>query len=572
MQISNVQIADIFTQLAELLEIQGYNAFKITAYKNAAREIRNLGISLSSKIENGDDISKLPHIGAHIAKKIAEIVKTGKLNKLEKLKKTFPPHILELFRVEGIGAKRAKILYEALHVSSLKELEKAAKEHRIRGLEGFGEKLEQKILDKTLFAKKIGRRFMYSVAEPYADDMKIYLEKSEDILKVTIAGSFRRRKDTVGDLDIVATSKETRKAIDYFVKYSGIKDVILHGDTRATVVLKGDLQVDFRCVQDSCYGSALHYFTGSRSHVLAIRKMALKRGLKINEYGIFENNHKIAGLSEKDIYETMGFAYIEPELRENRGEFKASKEGKLPCIIAKEDIKGDLHMHTVFSDGQNSIEEMAKAAKKLGYSYIAITDHSKHIAITHGMDEKKLAKQIDDIDKLNEKLNGITILKSIEVDILEDGSLAMSNSLLKELDLVVGGIHDNFNLSTKEQTKRVLKAMDNPCFNILAHPTGRLINQREAYGLDMELLFKEAIQKGCFFEINSQPQRLDLNDIYAKIGKDMGVKFVISTDSHNKESLSYMKYGIFQARRGWLEKKDVINSLSLRGLRKMLKR
>ena len=305
--------------------------------------------------------------------------------------------------------------------------------------------------------------------------------------------ALEEEKDTVGDLDMVATSKKPKKAIDYFVQYPEIKDIVLHGDTRSTIILKNNIQVDFRCVQDDSYGSALHYFTGSRAHVIAIRKLAEKRDLKINEYGIFRGEQSVSGSSEKDIYKTMGFSYIAPELRENRGELEASKEGKLPHLISQEDMRGDLHMHTTYSDGQNSIEEMAKAAMKLGYEYVAITDHSKHLTIVHGMDEKKLRLQLDEIDKINEKLKDITILKSIEVDILEDGSLAMSDSLLKELDLVVAGIHDKFNLSTDKQMKRVLKAMDNPYFNILAHPTGRLINQREAYNLDMEFIKLEEV-------------------------------------------------------------------------------
>ncbi len=572
MAISNVEIADIFTHLAELLEIQGYNTFKIIAYKNAAREIANLGSSIARMVEEGDDISKLPSIGNHIAEKIREIVKTGKLTQLETLQKKFPSHILDLLKVEGIGPKRAKILHDTLHINSLEELMRAAKEHKIRELDGFSDKIEQKILDKTMFAKKIGKRFMYSVAEPHANAILDYMQKSKDILKVLVAGSFRRRKDTVGDLDMIATSKNPKKVIDYFVQYPDVKDIVLHGDTRSTIILKSNIQVDFRCVQEDSYGSALHYFTGSRAHVLAIRKLAVQRDLKINEYGIFRGKQSISGPSEEDIYKTMGFSYIEPELRENRGELEASRRGELPHLINQEDMRGDLHMHTTYSDGQNSIEEMARAAMRYGYEYIAITDHSKHLSIVHGMDEKKLRTQLDEIDRLNEKLKDITILKSIEVDILEDGSLAMSNSLLKELDLVVAGVHDKFNLSSKQQTKRILKAMENPYFTILAHPTGRLINQREAYSLNMELLFKETVQRGCFLEINSQPKRLDLDDIYAKIAKDLGVSFSISTDSHNERSLYYMKYGIYQARRGWIEKKNVINTLPLNKLKEILKR
>lgn len=570
MTISNVEIATIFEQLAHLLEIQGENPFKIRAYENAAREIRNMASSLSQMVKDKIDISKLPTIGEHIALKIIEIVHTGKLSKLEKLKKSFPSHILDILKIEGIGPKRAKILYESLHVGSLDDLRKAALNHRIRELNGFNEKIEKNIIDKTILAKKIKKRFMYSVVEPHAKALVAYLEKSKDIIKVLVAGSFRRRKDTVGDIDMVGTSKNPSKVIDYFMKYPDIKNIILHGDTRSTFILKNNIQVDFRCVQEDSYGSALHYFTGSRSHVLAIRNIAVDRNLKINEYGIYKDEQKIAGLSEVKMYKTMGFSYIEPELRENRGELEASSKGKLPHLINQEDIKGDLHMHTVYSDGQNSIREMVKTAQKKGYKYIAITDHSKHIGIVNGMDEAKLAKQIDEIDEINESIKGIVILKSIEVDILEDGTLAMSNDMLKKLDLVVAGVHDKFDLSKKKQTQRILRAIENPYVSILAHPTGRLINQREPYDLDMDMLFKKVKQRGCFLEINAQPQRLDLNDIYVKFAKDIGIKFAISTDSHNSASLVYMKYGIYQARRGWVEKKDVINTLSLSKLKQIL--
>ncbi len=570
MTISNIEIAGIINQLADLLEIQSYNAFKIRAYRNAAREIENIASDLSQMVKDKVDITELPAIGEHIAQKIIEIVTTGKLSKLEDLKKSFPPHILDILKIEGIGPKRAKVLYETLHIGSFEDLRKAALAHKIRELDGFDEKLEKKILEKTVLAKKIGKRFMYSVAEPHAKALVAYLEKSRDILKVLAAGSFRRRKETVGDLDIIATSKNPVVVMKYFVKYPDVKEIVSQGDTRSTVILNNDMQVDFRCVQEESYGAALHYFTGSKSHNIAIRKMAIDKGLKVNEYGIFKGEQKIAGLSEEEMYKTMGFSYIEPELRENRGELEAAKEGKLPHLIDLEDIRGDLHMHTTYSDGQNSIKEMAEFAKKRGYEYIAITDHSKHLAIVHGMDESRLREQIEEIDKINEILDDITILKSIEVDILEDGSLALPDTVLKELDMVVAGVHDKFNLSSEKQTQRILKAMENPYFSILAHPTGRLINEREAYKVDMNLLFKEVKKRGCFLEINAQPKRLDLNDIYAKSAKEMGIKFAISTDSHNKVSMQYIKYGIFQARRGWIEKKDVINALSLRELKKIL--
>ena len=539
MILSNAEIASIFNQLADLLEIKGENPFKIRAYRNAARTIENLGTDLNKMLEDGMDISQIPTIGKQIALKIEEIIKTGKLAKLETLKRDFPLHLLDLLKIEGIGPKKAKVLYEKLHVSSLEDLQKAAKTHQIRTLKGFGEKLENKILKGTLLAKKEGKRFMYSVAEPYADALETYLKNFKGALQVIVAGSFRRRKETVGDLDILTTSDNPALLINYFVKHPDIKEIISHGDTRSTVILKNELQVDLRCVAKESYGAALHYFTGSKSHNIAIRIMARDRGMKVNEYGVFKGEKKIAGSTEEEVYKSVGMDYIEPELRESRGEHRAAIAGKLPKLITEEDIRGDLHMHTLYSDGHNSISEMAEAAKNRGYSYIALTDHSKHMSIVHGLDEKRLRKQMQEIDRLNETLKGITILKSIEVDILEDGTLALPNSLLKELDLVVGAVHDKFNLSQKMQTQRILKAMDNPYFNILAHPTGRLIGEREGYKLNMKQLFEGVKQRGCFLEINAQPKRLDLNDIYTKKAKEAGIRFAISTDAHNAASLHY---------------------------------
>lgn len=572
MIISNIEIAAIFDQLADLLEIKGENPFKVIAYRNAVRTIENIGTDLSKMIKDGVDLAEIPTIGESIAKKIEEIVKTGELSKLEELKRSFPPHLLDLLNIKGIGPKRTKILYENLQISSLEELKQAAIDHKIRDLEGFDEKLEQMILEGTQLAKKEGKRFLYSIAEPHANDITSYMKNSKEVSKAIIAGSFRRKKETIGDLDLLVTSNDPAHVIKHFIRYPDIKEVISQGITKSTVILNNDLQVDLRCVPDESYGATLHYFTGSKSHNVTIRKIAIEMGLKVNEYGIFKGKEKIAGATEKEIYKTVGLVYIEPELRENRGELEAAARRKLPDLVNIKDIKGDLHTHTTYSDGQNSIIEMAEAAKKLGYEYLAVTDHSKYLAIYNGMDEKRLRQQIEEIDKINEKLDGITLLKSIEVDILEDGSLALNNDILKELDLVVGGLHEKLALSQDKQTKRILKAMDNPYFNILAHPTGRLIGEREACDIDMELLFKEAKARGCFLEINAQPKRLDLNDVHAKYAKEAGVKFAISTDAHNIATLEYMRYGIFQARRGWIEKKDVINTLSLDKLKKTLRR
>ena len=572
MVVSNAEIASIFTQLADLLEIRGEDPFRTRAYRNAARTIGNLGKDLSKMVEEGEDISKLPTIGERIAAKIKEIVETGRLAKLEYLKHDFPPHLLDILTVEGIGPKRAKILYQELHIDSLDALKQAAESHRISKLKGFSEGLEQKILHATLLAKKEGKRFLYAVIEPHALALEHYLKAYKGAEQVTVAGSFRRRKETVGDLDVLTTSKDPAKLINYFVAYPAVKEIVSHGDTRSTVILKNDLQVDLRCVKEESYGAALHYFTGSKSHNIAIRVMAKEQGMKVNEYGLFKDEKKIAGATETEMYEGVGLRYIEPELRESRGEHTAARQNRLPKLIEEDQIRGDLHMHTHYSDGHNNIKEMALAAKKREYGYIAITDHSKHMSIVHGMDEKRAMEQMEEIDRLNEELKGITILKSVELDILEDGSLALPDSVLKEMDFVVAAVHDHFSLTQKMQTKRILRALENPYVKILAHPTGRLIGEREPYKINMKQLYKGIMDNGCFLEINAQPKRLDLNDIYAKRAKEAGVRFAISTDAHNAASLDYMRYGVYQARRGWLEEKDVINTLSLSALKKVLKR
>ncbi|SFV69550.1 DNA polymerase X family [hydrothermal vent metagenome] len=570
MVVSNAEIASIFTQLADLLEIRGEDPFRTRAYRNAARTIGNLGKDLSKMVQEGEDISKLPTIGERIAAKIKEIVETGRLAKLEYLKHDFPPHLLDILTVEGIGPKRAKILYQELHIDSLDALKQAAESHRISKLKGFSTGLEQKILHATLLAKKEGKRFLYAVIEPHALALEHYLKAYKGAEQVTVAGSFRRRKETVGDLDVLTTSKDPAKLIDYFVAYPAVKEIVSHGDTRSTVILKNDLQVDLRCVKEESYGAALHYFTGSKSHNIAIRIMAKEQGMKVNEYGLFKDGKKIAGATETEMYEGVGLRYIEPELRESRGEHTAARQNRLPKLIEEDQMRGDLHMHTHYSDGHNSIKEMALAAKKRGYEYIAITDHSKHMSIVHGMDEKRAREQMEEIDRINEELKGITLLKSIEADILEDGSLALPDSVLGEMDFVVAAVHDHFGLTQKIQTKRILRALENPYVKILAHPTGRLIGEREPYKINMKQLYKGIMDNGCFLEINAQPKRLDLNDIYAKRAKEAGVRFAISTDAHNAASLDYMRYGVYQARRGWLERKDVINTLSLSALKKVL--
>ncbi|WP_457594282.1 DNA polymerase/3'-5' exonuclease PolX [Hydrogenimonas sp.] len=572
MSLSNSEIADLFNQMADLLQIKGENPFKVRAYRNAARTVQNLGKSLEDLHKKGMDLTKLPGIGADLSDAIEEILQTGKFSKLEKLKKELPQGLDKLLAIEGLGPKRIRQLYDAFGITSLEALAQKAESGEIYTLKGFGPKLVEKILKGVQLAKKAGHRFRFDVAKPFAEELKSYLSGFEGVMKVEVAGSYRRKKETVGDLDILVVAKNWESVTEWFVKYEKIKEVVSKGPTRSTVILRNDLQVDLRSVAGESYGSALHYFTGSKAHNIKIRKMAVERGWKINEYGVFDGKKRLGGESEEQLYSLMGMEYIEPELREDRGEVEAAVEHRLPDLVRLGDIKGDLHTHSKWSDGHATIEQMALAAKERGYSYLAVTDHSRHLTVAKGLDEKRIRKQWEEIDALNERLEGITVLKGIECDILEDGSMDLPDSVLKKLDVVLGAVHYKFNLSKKEQTRRVVKAMQNRYFNIFAHPTGRIIGHRNAYELDMSEIFAACKGEGVILEINAQPERLDLDDIYAKAAKEEGIRLAVSTDAHDTMSLDFMQYGLNQARRGWLQKSDLVNTLPLSALKKVLKK
>ena len=565
----NSEIAKTFLDLANLLDIKGENPFKVRAYKNAARVIEGLGESIEKMVYEGKDLTRLPGIGKEIAKKIQELVTTGKLRKLEEVKKEVPPSLLDLLSIEGLGAKKVHELYTKLGITNLKELQEAAKKHQISKLRGFGAKTEEKILKGMHLLKQEGIRFLYAVAKPIAQNLKAYLLQAPTIIKVVIAGSFRRGKESVGDLDILATAKEPALVIDYFTQYPDIIEIVVAGDTRATVVLKNMLQVDLRVVQDSSFGAALQYFTGSKDHTIALRNIAVDMGIKMNEYGVFKGDKLIANKDEIEVYKSIKLSYIEPELRENRGEIEAAAKNTLPKLITLQDIKGDLHMHSTFSDGIEEIKTMAFKAKKLGYEYIAISDHSASLAIAKGVDEKKLKAYIKEIEKIENEV-GIKIFKAMEVDILEDGSLGASDKILEQLDFAWAAVHSKFKLDKATQTKRILKALQSPFIKGIAHISGRIIAKREPMQLDYEAIFTLLAKEKKFLELNAQPERLDVTDIYAKKAKEMGVKFVINTDAHSSKQLEFMEFGINQARRGWLEAKDVINTLSLKEIEALL--
>jgi DNA polymerase (family 10) len=572
MAVHNREIAEIFDRLADLLEIEDANPFRVRAYRNASRIIGGLSQSVEQMLRAGEDLSDLPYIGEDLAHKIQTIVETGKLPLLEEVQTRVPGELSELMKIPGLGPKRVKTLYKALQIDSLDDLRHALESGQVRELEGFGEKSEEVLAASIGRLTGAERRTRWFDAEEIVQPLLAYLKKQKGLKQIDVAGSFRRRRETVGDLDILVTCKKGTPVADRFVKYEEVKEVISHGETRSTVILRSGMQVDLRVVPEVSYGAAMHYFTGSKAHNIAVRKLGVKRGLKINEYGVFKGEKRIAGPTEKEVFEQVELPFIEPELREDRGEIEAAAKGKLPELVELADICGDLHCHTKATDGQSSIEQMARAAAERGYAYIAITDHTQRVTMAKGLDAKRLAQQRQEIDRLNEKLDGIVILKGAEVDILEDGSLDLPAHALETLDFTVCAVHYNLGLSRSKQTERIIRAMDNPCFNVLAHPTGRLIDERDPYELDLDRVMQAASERGCFLEVNGQPSRLDLNDVYAKMAKDMKVKVAISTDAHSTAQLDYMRLGVGQARRGWLEAADVINTRSLRELKKLLAR
>jgi DNA polymerase (family 10) len=569
--IHNSDVADIFTQIADLLEIQGSNVFRVRAYRNAARTVTGLSQSVEDLVLRDVNLTRLPGIGKDLAEKIGEIVRTGGLSLLEKLKGELSPGLSDLMKIGGLGPKRVRILHDKLGITDLTSLKKAAAEEKIRKLPGFGEKTEQTIVEELERVTGEEKRMRISVAEEIADSLVEYLKKSRGVKEITIAGSYRRRKETVGDLDILATSEKVTDVMDRFVAYGDVGKVLSRGETRSSVLLRTGVHVDLRVVPDVSYGAAMHYFTGAKAHNIAIRTLGVKKGLKINEYGVFRGSRRIAGKTEEEIFSSVGLPFIPPEMRENQGEIDAAMHGQLPRLLTIKEIRGDLHVHTNVTDGRNTLEEMAAAAKERGYRYLAITEHSRHVTVAKGLKPEGLAKRIQEIERFNAK-SDILILKGVEVDILEDGTLDLPNDILKELDLTVCAVHYKFNLSRERQTERIIRAMDNPYFAILAHPTGRLINERRPYEVDMERLILAAKERGCFMELNAHPLRLDLRDADCRMAKEIGVKVAISTDAHSTGDLELMRFGIGQARRGWLEAGDVLNTRNWNEMKKILTR
>lgn len=572
MPIQNADIADIFMRVANLLEIEDANPFRVRAYRNAARTVGDLPRDVAGMIAAGADLTELPGIGRDLAGKIAEIVETGSLELLQDLEERTPADLDELMDIPGLGPKRVAALHRELGVTGRGDLAAAAEAHEIRRIDGFGEKTEETIREALAGASGHPARILLQEAERRAAPLVAYLKKTAGIKDVTVAGSFRRRKETVGDLDILVACRRDAAVMDRFTRYEDVAEVVSKGDTRSTVRLRSGLQVDVRVLPLVGYGTGLHYFTGSKAHNIAVRRRGVQRGLKINEYGVFKEDTRIAGKTEQEVYDAVELAYIEPELREDAGEIEAAAQDRLPRLVTRQDIRGDLHVHTQATDGKDSLRDMVGAARDLGYDYLAITDHSRRVTVAKGLDTGRLAEQIERIDRLNAELDGFRVLKGIEVDILEDGALDLPADILEALDLRVCSVHYHQNLSRRRQTRRILKAMENPCFNILGHPTGRLIGQREPYDVDVEAVMRAARQNGCFLELNATPDRLDLNDVHCRMAKEIGVKVALATDAHSTAGLAFMRFGINQARRGWLGPEDVINTRGRDDLLALLQR
>ncbi|KVV19639.1 phosphoesterase [Burkholderia cepacia] len=572
MPIHNAGYAAVFAEIADMLEIQGANPFRVRAYRNAARTIADYGRDIATMIANGDDLGKIPSIGPDLASKLREIAATGTCELQQTLRHALPGAIVELLDVPGLGAKRVKALHEALHVDSLEQLRAEAKSGHVRELPGFGAKTEAHLLEAI--DDRLQREPQRFLLPDAAHSLLPLLERLRAIAgvgKAVPAGSFRRRRETVGDLDILVTARDPQAVADAFVGYAEVARVLAHGKTKSSVVLANGLQVDLRVVDADAFGAALVYFTGSKAHNIALRRIAQAGGLKINEYGVFRGDERIAGATEASVYAAIGLHEVPPELREDRGEIDAARAGTLPALVERKQVHGDLHAHTDASAGRDSLRAMADAARARGFAYLAITDRAPDAGGgRNGFDW--LARQLDEIDRLNASFDDFVLLKGVEAGILEDGSLDVPDTLLGRLDLVVGAVRDGFELSRDAQTARVLRAMDQPHFTFLAHPTGRVLGERDACELDVARVIAHAAARGCFVELDAQPRRLDLPDIWCREAAKAGVPVAIGSDACSTDELDNLAYGVDQARRGWLTRPDVLNTRTLAQLRPLLAR
>ena len=571
----NKDLARIFSEIADILEIKEDNSFRIRSFRRTAQILENLSFNAAPAAE--EDVEKLgavSGIGAGTIAKIQEIAQTGQCREHEELKAQIPRSLLTLLELPNLGPKKIALFWKSLNITSVDELEAAAVEEKLRQLPGLGEKSEQNILQAIENFRRSQGRFRLDDGMEVSQALIDHLKSAVTVRRVAASGSVRRRCETIGDVDILLTCQSPSEAMDAFVHYPGLRQVLARGDTKASVILSRGLQADLRVLDDNSFGAALQYFTGSKTHNVALRERARRMGYKINEYGLFRlsSDTRVAGEEEAEIYRFLELSFIPPELREDGGEIEEAAAGSLPDLIDCNHIRGDLHMHTQASDGQDSIEVMAAAAAKAGYEYIAITDHSKALAMVGGLDEKRLMHHMKEIDRIRAQNPGIEILKGIEVDVLGDGELDLENKALSQLDVVIAAVHSRFNLSREEMTQRICRALKNPFVNILAHPTGRILKRREPYPMDIEKVIRTACEHRVCLEINAYPARLDLKDTHCRMARNMGALICINSDSHGREMLRYMRYGVFTARRGWLQPGDVINTYPLERLKKVLKK
>jgi len=567
----NLEIAEVFREIAQILEIKGENPFRIRAYERAAQNIEGLTEDIEDFMQT-DRLQEIPGIGHDLSERIKELVKTGRIRLYEDLKKSIPAGVLSLLDIPSIGPKTAKLLYEKLNIKCVRDLERAIEEHTIEGIEGIKEKTIANIQRGITLFKMGKERMPFPVAMQVADEFTTALKKIPDIRDVAVAGSLRRHKETVRDIDILAVSNNPKSVMKVFTRLPVVKDTSAHGETKASIRTKDGIQVDCRVVDAKSFGAAMIYFTGSKNFNIKLRQIAIRKGLKLNEYGLFSKDKFVAGRTEEEMFKRLGLHYIEPELREDNGEIELALKSKLPRLIELGDIKGDLHAHSRWSDGMSSIEDLAQAAKKMGYSYIAITDHSQSLRVAKGLKKEELKKKKQEIDKVNKKIKNFTVLYGTEVDVNSDGRIDYPDDTLKSFDIVVAAIHIAFKQGSQHLTKRIINACKNKYVHIIAHPTGRLWGTRDAYDIDFDEITKVAKETNTALEINSSPNRLDLNDINARRAKAAGVKIAINTDAHIAEQLGVMEWGVFVARRGWLGKEDVINTLPVGQLLKVIKK
>ena len=558
----NREIADLFEKMADILEFKGENPFKVRAYRKASRIIGDLTQDIE-EVAGGGTLKDVPGIGEGMAEKIAEYIRTGKVSKFEEVRKGVSDELIAVMDIPGMGPKTLSMLHKEKGISNLSELEKAVEDGSIIGLPGIAEKKVENIRRGIQLLRQSRGRMNLGTAFPVAKRIVEVLREKVGSKKIEWAGSLRRMRENIGDIDILATGPDRDKIIYGFTHLPEVKEVLASGETKASVIVEGGMQIDLRVVQESSYGAALQYFTGSKGHNIHLRGIAKARGIKINEYGVFKGDRRIGGKEEKEVYDALGMKWMEPELREDRGEIEASQEGRLPKLIQESQIKGDLHVHYKWSDGTSTIEEVAEAARKRGYQYVAICDHSKSLRIAHGLDESRLLKQVEEIDRLNDKLKGFKVLKGTEMDITIEGKLDLSEKVLEKLDVVVASIHSGFKQGKEKMTKRIIRALESPLVHILAHPSGRLLGERDPYEVEMEEVMQAAKRFGKALEINAYFERLDLDDIHCRKAKEMELRLTIGTDAHHIDQMWMMSLGVAVARRGWLEPPDLLNTMDL---------